>query len=932
MVDETGLHNEALEATELAGAETLVQTAGGTILDDDPVVDIERGTEIGRYTILERLGSGAMGVVYTAYDPKLDRRVALKLLRLPPGEAGGEMVARLIREAQALAKLNHPNVVTIHDADVLGDQVYLAMELVEGTNLARWLRGGQRTLAEILDRFLQAGRGLAAAHQVGLVHRDFKPDNVLLGDDGRVRVADFGIARNADEDPLEGPSAVARVVADLEPVSQISTARLTQTGAVVGTPAYMAPEQHLGTRVDARCDQFSFCVALFEAVFGSHPFPAKGYMDLRRRVLSGELAPIPPRTDVPPHVRAAILRGLSVIPDRRFPSMEELLAALDFDPQKRRRRLINVGLAVGVTALLAGAGVYSLTSARAACEDSERHLAGIWDDEVRGVAEAAFAATGRPYAAKAWETSAGALDRYAAAWVDVRRQACEATEVYHEQSPELLDRRMACLDGHLRRLGATASLFREADSEVVLRAVEAAEALPPLDACSNTDALLRGEAPPSGEARRDFDRFDELVARAAALEIASRYTDSLAIADDALALADRLGSRRAEARALWAKAKADDQMGHSLAAAELLGAAADLAERAGDDELRGDLWSHLGFIEGLSLERHEEAEHRLRHTEAIYERVRASDQKRAHLASRLGAVLLARGRYDEALATLQRALDILGEGAGDQSMVRMSTLNIMGSAYDLRGDLDPALEHYRKALAIAERQVGPDHPETAKILNNIAIIHKGRGELEEARRHAERVVTIYRRVFGEAHPDFAASLANLANLQLSAGDYEGALASYDEALRALQAAEAGPGEVGRLLYNLGVAYHLRGRFAEAAESYARSLELQTPVLGPDHPEIAYPLTGLGSSLVELGRFDDALPHLERALAIRSRKDVPPIDIGEIRFALARALPIGERERALELARAAERDYEELGDPATAAAIRAWIAANAVIDG
>ncbi|MCA9661092.1 MAG: tetratricopeptide repeat protein [Myxococcales bacterium] len=298
----------------------------------------------------------------------------------------------------------------------------------------------------------------------------------------------------------------------------------------------------------------------------------------------------------------------------------------------------------------------------------------------------------------------------------------------------------------------------------------------------------------------------------------------------------------------------------------------------------------------------------------------------------LGAVLLARGRYDEALATLQRALDILGEGAGDQSMVRMSTLNIMGSAYDLRGDLAPALEHYRKALAIAERQVGPDHPETAKILNNIAIIHKGRGELEEARRHAERVVTIYRRVFGEAHPDFAASLANLANLQLSAGDYEGALASYDEALRALQAAEAGPGEVGRLLYNLGVAYHLRGRFAEAAESYARSLELQTPVLGPDHPEIAYPLTGLGSSLVELGRFDDALPHLERALAIRSRKDVPPIDIGEIRFALARALPIGERERALELARAAERDYEELGDPATAAAIRAWIAANAVIDG
>ena len=932
MGEETGL-NEALGATELEAAldatfyadgETLVQTAGGTIQGDDPSVSVDRGAAIGRYTILDLLGAGAMGVVYTAYDPKLDRRVALKLLRIPREDNGTQLVARLIREAQALAKLNHPNVVTIHDCDTLGEHVYLAMELVEGTNLSRWLRDKERSAAEILECFRQAGRGLGAAHQVGLVHRDFKPDNVLIGDDGRIRVADFGIARNADEDPLAGPSRIAEMVADLEEEAESSTARLTQTGAVVGTPSYMSPEQHLGTRVDARCDQFAFAVALYEALYGAHPFANKSYLDLRRRVLTGDLDLPPSRSDVPATVRAAILRGLEVLPDRRFPTMEAMLEALE--PAPPRRNLAIFALLSALIAVIAVGTTYALGRARSSCEGGERHLEGIWDPESRAAAQRAFAATGRPYAGTSWENGAGALDRYSTAWVAMRREACEATELYHEQSTELLDLRMACLDSRLRRLAAISALFREADSEVVLRAVSAAEALPPLDACADTEALLREESPADAETRAELERLDQLLAEANALELASRYEASLGISELALTLAKALGSQRAQAQALAAKAGTTDHLGRSEEAAELFVEAAILAERAGADELRGRLWSHLALIEGITLGRSEEAERRLLHTAAIFERSAADPLHIATLESRLGAILSAEGRYDDALATLERALVMLGQIPGEHSLVRLSTLNIMGSVYDLRGDPESALVHYRRALEIAERKVGPDHPESAKILNNIAVVEKSQGDYEAALADYRRVLEIRRGAYDPDHPELGAALNNLGNLYLAMGDYADAISRYGEALEILSASVSPDSQlIGRLHYNVGVSHHLGGRFALAVDSYRRALEVTEAIFPPEHPEVAYPLAGLGSALVELGRDAESLEPLERALAIRSRKDVTPIDIGEIRFALARALPEEARERARSLALLARIDYDELGDQATCAQIDAWIA-------
>jgi hypothetical protein len=289
-----------------------------------PLVSGEAGalpTSVGRFVVLSPIGHGSMGVVVAAYDPVLDRRIALKVLRAGQATAGD---ARLIQEAQAMARLAHPNVVTVHEAGAADGHVYLAMEFVAGGTLRSWLAAAPRGWREIRDRFVEAGRGLAAAHDAGLVHRDFKPDNVLIGRDGHARVTDFGLVRSA---PPGGDAA-------------------SDTTSVAGTPRYMAPEQHLGQRADARADQFAFCVALYEALWQLDPFAAADPAARRARILAGEVA-APPPGRAPAQIAAAVLRGLAVDPERRYSSMRVLLDDLVRDPaiaRRRRLRLVAVGL------------------------------------------------------------------------------------------------------------------------------------------------------------------------------------------------------------------------------------------------------------------------------------------------------------------------------------------------------------------------------------------------------------------------------------------------------------------------------------------------------------------------------------------------------------------------------------------------------------
>ena len=273
---------------------------------------------IDRYRILRCVGRGGMGIVYAARDERLGRTVALKLLRSDLSLAARS--TDLTKEAQSLAKLSHPNVVGVFDVGEVDGQLFVAMEYVEGQSLRRWLET-PRQLGPILDVYIAAGDGLAAAHHASLVHRDFKPDNVLVGSDGLPRILDFGLARAPDHDRAAHPPAFADD-------SEATATSLSRHGLLLGTPAYMSPEQHLGERADARSDQFAYCVALYQALYHSLPYPPEDLRALSLAIVSGKLTPPPIVPQIPERLRLLVLRGLCVDPDARFPDMDALLTEL----------------------------------------------------------------------------------------------------------------------------------------------------------------------------------------------------------------------------------------------------------------------------------------------------------------------------------------------------------------------------------------------------------------------------------------------------------------------------------------------------------------------------------------------------------------------------------------------------------------------------
>ena len=308
-----------------------------------------------RYVLLDQIGRGGLGVVCSAYDSQLDRRIALKFLHTRT-DTEPRAQERLVREAKALAKLSHPNVVTVYDVGVLDGQVFIAMELVDGVPLSAWLRAKPRPWRQVRDLMVQAARGLQAAHEADLVHRDFKPQNVLVAADGRARVVDFGLARRLD---ATGAVAIPTDTPSAESVDE----RVTATGALVGTPAYMSPEQIEGAEVGARSDQFSFCVALFQGLYGARPF-AGGPREVISAIARGDITSPQGGLDVPLWLHKAVMRGLSHHPADRFDSMRDLIAALTRDRRQRRRYGLLavlfaclVGIVIGGAAMLLEPGV-----------------------------------------------------------------------------------------------------------------------------------------------------------------------------------------------------------------------------------------------------------------------------------------------------------------------------------------------------------------------------------------------------------------------------------------------------------------------------------------------------------------------------------------------------------------------------------------------
>jgi eukaryotic-like serine/threonine-protein kinase len=928
---------------------------------------LERGAAVGRYVILGRLGAGGMGVVYAAYDPELDRKVALKLLRPDRSSSGDAARLRLLREAQAIARLSHPNVIAVFDAGSFGDQVFIAMEFVEGWTLRQWIGKKEPSWREILGRFVLAGRGLAAAHAAGLMHRDFKPDNVLLGKDGRVRVVDFGIAR-----PMEGSETLIEGEGSLSGSGSILATPLTQGGVALGTPPYMSPEQLRGEAADARTDQFSFCVSLYEALYGERPFPGTETRQVIEAVRRGMVRAEPAATRVPRHLRAVLLRGLRASPSERYPSMEELLHDLERDPAAVRRRWLAAAVAILVTgAVFSGFGYFQAGRQRL-CGGAEEKMAEIWNADRKSAIHTAFLATRAPYAESAWKSVGSMIDGYATGWSRMRREACEATRLRGEQSEDLLDRRMLCLDQRLEEVRALTALFTRADAQVVEKAVQAAAGLGRLERCADVQALTaRVPLPADRRLRARVEAVQRDLARAKALRAAGKYGDGLAVARQVSGRTADLPYRPVQAEALYHLGDLQEKAGLFAPAERTLRQAVARAEAAGDDEVKARSAIALLHVLGEDQERFDRANEWEELVAGILERLSGNDELRAEFANELGflyeaegryaeslakhreaaairrrlsgerepgvaaaignagVALYGLGRYPEALASFQEALRIQEAALGPQHPEVGDTLNRIGAALLAQGRYEDAIRWFRKALAVREAALGPEHRLVADVLSNLGSSLDSIARYDEARQYLERALKIRLQIFGRDHPAVAASLDNLGSVEANQRRWQEALSHHRQALEVRLATQGREHPKTALsLHNIGNVFNLQGRYAEALPYFRRALAIEEKALGGDHPDVAEELTAVADIERRLGRPARALGPLERALKIVESQELEPGVVARTRFALAQTLweTGGDRDRALRLAQLARDAFLALGEQEKVALdeVRQWL--------
>ncbi len=955
----TGTPTDAGDRVRAIEAAATVPAAGrGRGRPPAATIRLAEGDRIDRYRVVETLGAGAMGIVVLARDERLDRKVALKLLQPQAGHMLA--TARLLREARAMARLSHPNVVAVHQVGTARGSVFIAMDFVGGGTLSKWCEEKRRSWQETVEVFCSAGRGLAAAHAAGVVHRDFKPDNVLIGSDGRVQVADFGLASSAGEAVDE-----SLVEHEASSRSRTSTSRslcLTTTGALLGTPNYMAPEQHLGQRADARADQFAFCVSLWQALFGVRPFAGDSYGELAEKVCEGTDPDAPGDTEVPSRIVEVLRRGLSRDPDRRYPSMDALLADLREDPATaRRRRLVRVA-AVAVFAIIAGVALFSfLRESRPAgqvCSGSSIEARRVWNDDRKAAMRAAFAATERPYAADVFARVAARIDAYVDAWVEARTDACSATRSRGSHADAELDLRMRCYDRRLAEVGSLVGLLADGPDEKALdRAIQATPGPRYLDICEDVEALKAEVPPPADPAlRARVEKLHAQLADARALHKAGKYGQALDLAERIAESAQQTGHAPIEAEALLRLANVQYATGESSAAEASLRTAIERASAARNDTVAAHAWLMLLHMVGYEAARVEDAARLETAARAAVQRAGASAVLRADLASSLGTLRYAQGDYEGARKQFASALALI-ESSGDETDIA-DALNNLGIVLSEQGDYEAARAAYERALRILEELLGAEHPQLAMELSNLGELLRTQGEYEKAREHHERALRLREQALGPEHPDVAVSLRGLASVDLGQGHYEAARERYERAL-AIREKKLGAEhpDVAHSLHDLANVAFLTGDYDSARSYYERALAIWSAALGPGHPMLAHPLANLGELHWKLGQYREAQAYLERALAIREEALGPehPLtgttllslgrtlaaqrqhasarrvlaralsileratgavdsDVADARFELAKTLwrTPEDRARAVELARRAHRVYVEAG--------------------
>jgi tetratricopeptide (TPR) repeat protein len=871
------------------------------------------GTTVDRYVLGARLGSGATGTVVEAHDPELDRTVALKLLH-----SGLAQRERIQREARALAKLSHPNVVAVHDAGSYDGELFVAMEKVDGTDLRAWL-AAQRSVSEILDAFRQIGSGLAAAHAAGIVHRDIKPENILVGNDGRVRVADFGLAGGADGAP-----------------------------DFIGTPAYMAPEQFEDGIASMASDQFAYCVSLYEALYGKRPFP----INLVEEVTAG--LPLDAGLRVPRGVRSVLARGLAADPKARFPSMAALVDAL------RPRRTKRAAIAATVAALaIGGIGFAAARIDRgdgAVCSDAAGDLAAVWNPVREAAMHARFATTGLPYAEGAWRAVDRSIERFAADYRVMRTEACTATRVRGVQSEQLLDLRMQCLDRARVELGGVIEILAAVTKARVASSPALADELPSLAGCANTTALLAPVPPPSAHEAALASELRTELAHASALSDAGRWNQAIGAISVIAERARTLAHAPTRAAALYKLGAAQTGGGDNLAAEHSLREAFTAAEVGHDDLLAAQAAIELVWVLGQTRSRVKDASEWAFHAQTLLERAGGNDELAARLANNQGNIAFAesdysgaRKFYEQALvirerfngpdhrataataANVARALIGEGDNARAADLVTRSiaglehalgpnhpdvglAYNLLGSVRNNQGDFAGALAAFDRALAISEAILGHDHPQVGQALINRGYALVSLGRTQEAMTALSRAVAIFERDGGDRDM-LVAALFGEGDAESSREQLHEALATYKRALAVATAIDPGNENTAAALTSVADVELQLGHGTEALAGYRRALAIRERLTGADYWENAYAHAGIGDASLALGKVADAVAAYRKAVALLDSYDGDPVTRAKTRFSLAKALDRAHRDprEVSELLAASERELAEAGD-------------------
>ncbi|MEM6992246.1 MAG: tetratricopeptide repeat protein [Myxococcota bacterium] len=775
-----------------------------------------RGDVIGRYRVERRLGVGGMGIVYLCTDPELDRPVAVKvLLSSIAGRATHRR--RLIREARSLAALTHPHVVPVFDAGEHECEVFLAMEFVPGTTLREWLKAEARPRGAILEKFRQAAEGLAAAHDVGLVHCDFKPDNVMLTADGRALVTDFGLARAVR-------AGITRANGSLGSRLSQSSATPNDGGShaglgLVGTPAYMAPEQIQGDDVDPRADQFALCVALWEALAGQRPFVGRTMEELLLRISTGERTPPPPTARVPARLVSVLDRGLSVERAERWPDMRTLsraLTAAGAGPGRRAR----FGAFAAVTGVFA-IGMLATEESASPCAEVGQQLAGAWDPTIRAELAATLLAIESPHAETTWRRAEARLEAYAQAWLTGYRDACAGTDVAGPNPEAIRDRRLACLGRARSELVAVTGALADVDERTLANADAVLEPLSSLARCTQASVLEGGlPEPPPAEART-VEAVRELLADAAAHVQLGDFEDGRATLTEAQRVAQAVTYLPLQAELALAVATLTYAEGDYPRGSEELKNALAHATSTGHRSVIFD--AALGLM--LLMEYGKRAEEGLHYADLAKATVDGDPWRLSKVRGHEAILYRQLGRYAEAERLLEQVLEYRLATFGRAASETLTVQRALARVHGLMGRLDQAAQEHEEVLALARKLYGPDHPSNALHHNALAGVLLAQGKHEEAVVHLRKAASLWEAALGGVHPHVAVALDNLGLALTALGRMEEAEPLQRRALRIRQ--EAFPAGHPYLIdghRNLAVTLEAQGRLDEAGKELEAAIE------------------------------------------------------------------------------------------------------------